>query len=795
MTIEEPRPTTESYEQQQNSASNEAPLSPLSLTQSHISELSERIKPINTIGGVVRNLLSRLPSRRLSSKATKEDTNLLVDTFNRAKDTVLYGTLLAGPAVTIWLYQNLLRLTGRDTEDAFPQGTWQFYVEYALREDTARHAIETDGFDEIFDHYSIRLSQLDRFTSWVMASIHMLHEYDDILENEWRERVYISVLRELTIGREDEDYFTKLYRAWEVQRPYNRNHAQLNQTYSEYREELFDKFLQKALKRIPDEMRRQWVTKVREEEEKHLEDYKDQMTILAYLEPDEYGESPINMTPNQANIGIIYQSQYYLIPIIDPATGRPPLVQDVRKQIASILGHSHDPDPVQLMSLSSITRSGWSNLKSNLNPELIGSLLLLRTAPILINFDQRPRNLHLSKLRQAERGIGDHAMTIFDTGETFIFDLSHIFFDGTWGAALAEIMTNEASSWGTYLRLQPRLQPSSPLHDDDDDDALPLNIKTEDWQIIQKQPHTIPEASGETAEINMMTIVFLRKFFKQRSDLLGLTVNDILVLYRAMHAMTYEPDEEIVEILENLQQERTVADAATAALNAIDPAKRINPVILIPLDASKRQPRDRLHPMTFSVPFEALDLSTLHQTCLDSMASYNRNEGDFDTFKEGRQVYFSALAGFGELFSRTKDMAALGENASIGSIRMLAHLPRPIQRLLDNLPNRFEVLNDVIKGREVFSNIGQVVPDSTLKRFMTAKDDNENKTLVWAVMTDAKQKMHITLRDFRPHVALLSSAGYEDLADRITQDYLDAYATGLNSYVSDLLQITLANPQ
>jgi hypothetical protein len=53
--------------------------------------------------------------------------------------------------------------------------------------------------------------------------------------------------------------------------------------------------------------------------------------------------------------------------------------------------------------------------------------------------------------------------------------------------------------------------------------------------------------------------------------------------------------------------------------------------------------------------------------------------------------------------------------------------------------------------------------------------------------------MRIHLRDFRPQVAMLLSIGRKDLANLITQDYLDAYAEGLNTYVRDLSRITLAS--
>ena len=794
MTIEERRRPQDIVDDEEAMRDDEA-LAPLALPQT-INKGTDRFGSATGVRGVILNLLARLPGRALTPETAREGENRFVAALRTMWDTAVYALLLVVPAIAIGIYQSALRLTGKVPEDAFPEGTWQFYISYALREDTARHAVESNGFDRTFDHYHIQLSLLDRLTAWAMATIHTLHEYDDILENEWRERVYTAVLRQLTDDLSDKEYFAQLYRKWELQRPYSRHDAHPSETYSAYRRAKFDSFLEEAIERVSPEIRREWVMRVRREEKEHLAAYQNQMSILAYLKPDEFGEKRKTISLAEANIGIIYQGQYYLISAIDQESGQPPLIQHVRRQIASILNQdTSELPPVQLMTLAAVTRSSWRLLRQQLNPELVGSLNLLRRAPILLNFDQRPRKLHLAKLRQAERGVGDHAMTIFDTGESFVFDLSHIFFDGTWGAALAEIMTNEASSWATFLRLQPRIQPSSPLYDDDDDDALPLLIQEKDWQIIEQQPRVMMEASGETDNINLPTMLFLRKFFKDRNDLLRLTVNDILVLYRAVHAMTYEPNRGIVDVLKALSREEATRTAAQAALQAVSHHRRLNPHILIPLDASKRSPRERLHPMTFSVPFEELDLARLHEHCLDTLQKYNQAKGDFAEFEEARRVYLGALADFGSLFSRAKNAAALGESASVGTIKLLAHLPRRVQKALDRIPNRFEVLNDIIKGREVYSNIGAVVPNSTLTRFMTAKDDNENKTLVWAVMTDANHKMRITLRDFRPHVALLGAVGYEEVANRMTQDYLDAYASGLNEFVGSLLQITLANPQ
>jgi len=122
----------------------------------------------------------------------------------------------------IWGYQNLLKLAGKDPESSFPDGIWQFYVDYALREDTARHVNETHGFDTILRQHNIRLSETDRITSWVMAAISGIHQYDALLEIEWRERVSTSLLRELTQGLPDAARYAGLYREWEIQRPYRR---------------------------------------------------------------------------------------------------------------------------------------------------------------------------------------------------------------------------------------------------------------------------------------------------------------------------------------------------------------------------------------------------------------------------------------------------------------------------------------------------------------------------------------------------------------------------------------------
>ena len=189
--------------------------------------------------------------------------------------------------------------------------------------------------------------------------------------------------------------------------------------------------------------------------------------------------------------------------------------------------------------------------------------------------------------------------------------------------------------------------------------------------------------------------------------------------------------------------------------------------------------------------------SGLHERAIQALNAYEGYKGErpalYSQFDEAQRAYLAALAGFGAIFDKLKEIAIQGESASVGAIKALAHIPPPLQRLLDQIPGRFELLNNVLKGREVFSNVGAVVPTSTLRRFVTAKDDNEQKQLVWGVITDADGIMHISLRDFRPHVAALQAAGRADLAHEITQDYLDSYVKGFNNFVFDLHRITLSS--
>jgi hypothetical protein len=756
-----------------------------------VVQLVSRVIPAGNVPGMILSGLSRLPGRRIPVQKLQQDVTALFSGVEQILDQAVYAAFFAGPAAVLWGYQNLLKLAGKDPESAFPEGMWQFYADYALREDTARHTNETHGFDTLLDDHGIRLDKTDRLTAWVMAAVTCLHQYPRLLENEWRERVSITLLDK--VMREEGMNVAKpkrILREWELVRPYRRDEDGAMYDYPAFRRRKFDEFIRVRLQTTPENAHVKWRDALANAAAQDLDAYQRQMSILAYLEPGLYGETRVLFSITDAKIGIIHNDSYYLLPVCDEA-GNPLDVLTARAQIAALLA-SPFVTPSQISSLARIRRSALAGLRSKLDPMLVNELDNLKFAPILINTDVRSRPLPLSELRMAERGVGSHALTIFDTGETFVFDQSHIFFDGAWGTALSEIMTNEALSWARYLDMLDRPKPAANrIHT-----SLTLQLSPTDLDLVQQAPKVTPEAGVENDRVDIKTCLALRKDFKKRSDEIDLTVNDLLVLYRAIHAATYVPSKKLSDEIQRLSE--TKPDVAASLKQIVEEGSRTNPSILVPMDASLKNPRERVSPLCIEAPLADLNLLRLHSESLKLLDAYeNARSGDravlFDTFNATQRKYLATLRGLGTYFSRAKEMASQGESAAAGAIKLLAHLPLPIQRLLDKIPERFESLNNLIKGREVISNVGAVVPSSTLTRFMTAKDDNNQKQLAWGVITDAQPTLRIHLRDFRPHVQTLHNIGRRDLAMLIAQDYLDAYAEGFNRYIRDLARITTAS--
>ena len=764
-------------------------LSQLSLPEIETAvELVSQIVPAGNVPSMILSGLARLPAQRVPPQTIRQHVDALYSGVEQILDQVTYGTFFAGPAAVIWGYQNLLKLAGKDPELAFPDGVWQFYVDYALREDTARHANETHGFDTLLTQHDIQLSRIDRLTAWAMAAISSIHQYDALLEVEWRERTATAILSELTAALPDAHNYATIYREWELQRPYRRGAEAASYDYPDYRRIRFTRFLDDIFRDLPPEIHHEWKRRLRNAED-DLQEYKRQMSLLAYLEPGEYSEEHVPYSYEHACLGIILRGQYYLLPVYTPGTDQPLSAEIVREQIAS-LWDAHPGGSNSLMDLATVRRAAHPRLRDKLDPELVGALRQLRYAPIIINADRRPADMPLTQLRQAERGIGDHALTIFETEKSVVFDQSHIFFDGILGTALAEIMTNEALSWAVYLNTLSAPKPArTPIYV-----PLKFEFNRKDRKKIDKAPRVTSESGAETDRINLRACLQVRKTFRQRSEILHLTVNDLLILYRAIHAVRYQPSRQLVGRLEKLASKRATRSLAKEIVDVLERSRRQNPAVLIPIDASRKSPRERIYPLSVDLPLHDLDLLNLHRQAVLALRGYDNAKGDrasaYAVFDDAQRKYLGALAGLGMILRKLKGIALKGESVSVGAIKLLAHMPPSLQRMLDQVPVRFELLNNMLKGREVFSNVGAVVPTSTLKRFVTAKDDNEQKQLVWGVITDAEGVMRISLRDFRPHVAALYESGHAELAHAITQDYLDAYTEGFNSFIMELQRIT-----
>lgn len=755
-----------------------------------VVEMTAQILPAGNVPGMVLSALARLPEKRLPRQTVEQHMRALFSGAEQVMDKITFAAAFAGPAAVLGAYQNLLKLTGRSPEDAFPDGIWQFYVEYALREDTARHVNETHGFDSLLQQHNLRLSEGDRITAWLMAAIMVIHQYDALLENEWRERVGTRLLADLTADLPQASRFASLYREWEIVRPYRRGAEAASYDYPDYRRLKFNHFLQEAMRDLPPALRAVWAGQLREAE-KELPAYQRQMSILARLQPGEYAETRAPYSFEQVQVGIILRGNYYLLPVYAPGSDKPLDVDTVRAQVTTLLSLP-GAAPAVLQPLALLRRSAWPTLSKHLFPALLQALEQLSFAPILFNADPRPPDLPLVEIRQTERGWGSHALTIFHTGQTFVFDQSHIFFDGILGAALAEILTNEALSWAVYLHTLPASRPAiQPLYQ-----PLAFPITPTDAALLDRAPHVSAEAGAENDRINLKACQRLRKALRQRNAALNLTVNDLLVLYRAIHAAHYQPSPALSAALNQLAQSGGPAGAETAAacLRALEQARRQNPSLLIPIDASRRSPRERLYPLSIEAPLVELDLLNLHRRTLHAWQSLQNSPSEpaRSAFEKVQRQYLAALSGCALIFSKQKEIALSGQSASVGALKMLAHLPPAVQTLLDTLPARIGILNDLLKGREVFSNVGAVVATSTLRRFVTAKDDNEQKQLVWGLITGADGVLRISLRDFRPHVAALQALGRPQLAHQLTQDYLDSFASGFDQYVTELLTLVSA---
>ncbi len=809
------------------------------LTLPEIQAIKEEIARIFPAGNLPAFLLSgliKLKGRRVSTDQVTRDLTALL----RGVDLIpqgLYGALIAGPAAAIHIYQKVLRLAGKDVDSAFPEGTWQFYLQFGLREDTARHANETVGFQKALSseqQYPIQMA-----AAWVCAALELLYRYDDLLLTDWTERVMLRLLVEeaMEAGIADQPPFFTLERDWYRRCPYRRPKDSAD--YVSHRQAVFQQFMEEMLPALPGKaqgcFRQRYQARLTDE----LPAYQQQMTLLAALKPNRYQEGREFIPLWRATVAFIWQERTYLtlacrqneqgsplcypprpedaapVPLyLHPEKGlcdgsgqplqtdhngrvyyrdgrllgvlRPPAPEMVLSWVAGILAAQNPgPAPDLDLLLAETPRSLQPKLREKLPAATQAELAALRRAPIVVNWDRRPRELPLAYVRRGRRSIGDHALTVFRTDRSFVFDQSHIFFDGMWGMAVAEVMTDSAVHW--YRRLVGRnFTPQAPP-------PQPLALKGSPKAEAALQSHRKPgEVTAESDDVDMRSLARLRKWLGQRG--VRLTVNDLLLLYRFFHAASYEPSPQVRQALRTFSS-RAKSPQAQAALEAIKMTltrlRETNPALLIPMSASNVAPRERVFPTTFRNPL--VDIRGKFIAAREGLQACSDQSGpQWAAFDRARRELLAYLQAFGQVLDALKAVTMRGESFNTATIRMLAHLPPSMQNLMDGIPQRVGALNEIIKGSEVFSNVGRVAPGSTITRFISAKDDGETKELIWGVITDDENRMHVSLRDFRPFIPQLLALNEGELANMLAQDYLMTYVRGFNRFILDLGDIVAA---
>ncbi len=803
------------------------------LTLPEIEELKREIAgifPAGNLPGLILSGLTSIKGRRLSRKRVDDDITAMFKGIGLLPQG-LYSLFIAGPAVVLAAYQGLLTLAGKDVNSAFPEGTWQFYLQFGLREDQGRHTNETIAYHRDRPQQA---DLVDDVTAWLMTSINTLFDSEVLSAALWTEWRTLRLIRKAAkeAGQADKMPFVTMLRDWQLRRPYD---ALAGTSYADQRREAFDEFSKRYFDLLDDAAVREIKKQLHALTEQERTAYQQQMSLLACLQPGKYRDERVSVPLWEAKVGLIWNGHVYLFDACARDTDGQPLVYTQHGDYWPLQTDKHgrpldpngDPlvtkggwfyqkysdgylDPVAYLApadpalikgqVSAILKSGRVPSRSTVDTRLVlaprteqerlrtmlpaetqYSLQLLGKTPILLNWDKHDRKLPLGMLRRsARRGIGDHPLTIIRTADSIVFDQSHIFFDGLWGMAIAEVMTNQAISWCSEVVNTDALYIGAP-------EPLPINGSTpfEATAIAQYHANWTPEVDVESNAVNMTAIHEARHWLKLRGT--GFTINDMLLLARIFHAADYRPDKKLAAAIDKF-----IPELRTAVWDSLNASTGINPSLLIPMDASFVKPNERIFPTTFrNVLPDLLDVYD------DAVTSYEdwqaeQDEETWQAFDIHRRDLLSYLRTFGEMLNAIKAITMRGESFNVATIRMLAHLPSSMQHLLDQIPQRVGILNEVVKGEEVFSNVGRVAKGSSLVRFMSAKDDGQSKKLVWGFLTDDTGQMQISLRDFRPHIDPLTESGRSEFAVRLAQDYLDAYVETLNRLAETLSAIALA---
>ncbi len=782
----------------------------------------------STVAGIIRSGASLLKARHIAARATSHRVSLR----EFVADWFIYGAMIVGPAIVLDTLQNIrTAITGRPREHV--DGSWQFYLYTGLREDLAHHTNETTGYQA---DRPAGATDLDDLTAWVMTLIQFAWSYDTLMGVVWDEWTLLRLVNKYAVqaGLADTNLFDRLQRQWELKRPYD---APLNGTYADVRKAAFDAFITPRISQLPGQVQRQLkheIATLQIERSRYVE----QMSLLACIAPGRYLDKRQRIEIWDAHIAIIYEGRYHLIQLIACDESGHPLmflpdgsceklkivdgslyhgrygrlvtdgeqllaiefenrpvgyldmvsVAQVRDQLSQILASPRQEDweranQVDIL-LSETPRRHHQGLRRELPRRTRNQLLALQKTPVIINWDERDSSNTLAELRRAQRGIGDHALTVIKTDSTMVFDQHHIFFDGTWSLAMAEVLTSAAAQWCKRSMAIPPVEtrPARAFRLEPSENFL---VKARD---LQQQP----EVSAETTIFDISQIFKLRKMLFEVTGT-QLTVNDLLMTTRIFHAAHYTPSLPVQSALDEFRATAITKDeeeALQAIEVSLERGRLINPALLIPVDASPSVPYERIYPITFR---NLLDqMVWIWDETWDAYQAYRRIEppntpegiAAYDRFVEKRHELASTLRTFSSVFEAMKRVALRGGSVNIAILKLMVGLPVWMQYYIRGFAEVFAVVNEIARGEEVYSNVGRVAKGSTLSRFMSARDDGKTKTLVWGIMTDDHNRMIVTMRDFRLHVKPLMEAGHEELARKLAQDYVNKYTEALIGLVA-----------
>ncbi|MCB9451842.1 MAG: choline/carnitine O-acyltransferase [Anaerolineaceae bacterium] len=748
-------------------------------------ELISQILPAGNVVGFVFNGILNAKGRGTPSSEGRMYFNSLFKGLAIIRNNAFYRMMFLGPATVLVGLNMLIRLAGANPDEFLPEGAWQFYVEFGLREDAARHSNETRRFQQVVKKLRPSPSPAEELTAWVLSAMWLLRDYPYLSANLWEENVRLRVMEETT-------GLTNLHRSWQQISPFAAPENEATLSLPAYRHQQFERFCSEQLNSVGAQQQRKfsqiWNDPEQQQKRKQaIHAYQQQLSIRTYLEPGEYSEKRVPIRASNLQVGVIHQGGYYLIPVIDPSNPTAPAL--VHSQVEAIL-RARSVEAQLDLALTTSPRAAQAQLRKRLSREQQRDIENLQQAPILINWDQRDSSLPLCEIRETHRGINDHAITLFHTQNSMVFDFSHIYFDGPWAMQVAEMLTNEAIR---HLHMQKALK--TKLSHEIKLTTLKLDSNSHLERAIKKSPLVFNFISAE-ARTSIAPVNALRSTLADRTKpSIRITVNDLLVLYRTIFNQRYTPGPQLTRTLNDMHkkvQNRILVKALDEMFAGLT---ETNPSLMILIDASRFEPRERLFPSTFRSPF--LDFRQEHDHMLELLHALNgklfRKGQAREAFSTARGDYISTLSVFGEVMRRYRAIAIEGESMSTTAIRLIAGLPGAMQRLMDGLPGHFAFMNEAIKGEEVFSNVGRVTPGSSITRFASAKDDNDKKVLVWSIMTDDNDTLCLALRDFRPPILALAAEGQPQMAQLITQDFVDRFLEGFMTFIGEVNAIITAS--